>query len=617
MIARIFWNRSLAGRTLAALVTAGSVAAAIVCAGAVSAASNAVPPGSASRALIAVRFANPNLLQTNLQWIIHRMMIPKNIPTVQMLENQMAIAGGIDNSKPAYLLMLPSGATGADMEPVLILSATHPHLAVSKLNPPAPVNGISMVILNDGTTGYIALQKHAVLFATQREPLRMVLHDAGHDIPSLTGRASRLFNDSSISISMNLHRILKIEQPVFAAAMRRMSALLKANPQGMTPQQKLGLRMIKKMPQILGGYVQSMVGGIVVRKTGLAFTAMIQPPPHAKSARLIAALSQMEITPLRRVPKLPLAMALSAQMPYKMAARLAADELESIAGAGSSAGGRSSLNGDIKLYRFLSTHPDGQALKVHLFLIAPGTLSDPMEALVQDINAKHPGKVCQMYLKTTIASVVDEFKQQGATSPFVVHVIKEPTMTIDGATFTRVGLKFAMGPALKNMPRASMLASIINGMFKAMYGSNTAHIAIGHVGDRVISAVSLTPAQLRAYVNYVKGGGVSVSNSAVMTQAQKQYLPHAFASGIFDPAVLLGQLASIVNSNAGMMQKNNVIRAGQTPAWAMSASCQNGKPEFKLFVPTDSLRAGSQQIQQMLLGAMTLFMQIQHPPAGA
>lgn len=501
------------------------------------------------------------------------------------------------------------------MQSVILFSATHPHLAVSKLNPPAPVNGVSMVILKNGATGYIALRKHMVFFADHREPLRMVLQQGHHDMPNLTGRARQIFNGSDISLSVNVHQLLKIAGPSIATKERMLETLLKASPQGETAQPKLGMRVIDNLPKMMDASARSMVGGITVKKSGVAFTILIQPPPRANYMPLLAALSKMHISPTKRLPALPMAMALSLQAPYAATTKMIADEYQQWLRNLKNGSATAPLAAELNMYKLLAQHPDGAQLNMHLFLIAPTHAHDPLYTLVQDINVKHPNKICKMLWKVLVQSNLRQLNQQsvgvGAT------LLKEAPITIDGSTFKRIGIRLSPGTTLKQMPRGDVAVSIFNDSVSAFYGSNTLQIAVGHVGYRVISALNLTPSQLNFYVTYVMGGGVSSANSSVIVQAQRHFLPNAYAGGYFDPAVLLGQLASEINADAGMMRKKNAVPAGHTPLWALSTSCMGEKPECKIFIPTESMRVSSLQIQHMFIAAMTLLMQFEHPAAGA
>ncbi len=597
---------------LAALAVAAGVGVTVRQAKAAPDAARTGPNGSASGAIIAMRFTNPKLLQSNLQWIATRILVPATIPTMRAMESGLGIAGGLDNSKPIYLLVVPTGASAATMQSVFIFSAAHPHLEVSQLNPPAPVNGMSMVILKNGTTGYIALQKHTVLFATHRESLRMVLQKAHDDLPDLTGRARQLFNGSDVSISMNIHRLIKIAGPAIAAKERMMEALLRASPQGETSQQKLGLQLFRKLPGMIDAAARSVVGGIMVKRSGVAFTMLVQPPAKAQYAHFLVPVSNMHLSPVKRLPALPMAMALRMRAPYAATAKVITNKYEQLLEGMKNSGSTAALAAELNMYKFLARHPDGAQLKWHLFMIAPTHAHDPLQAQVQDFNAKHPGNICRMLLK---AAVQSQLVQQNASAS--ATLVKETPLVIDGVTFERAGVRLSPGRALTQMPRGDVAVSVFNDIISACYGSNTLQIAVGHVGDRVISALNLTPSQLKSYITYVKGGGVLSAKSAVIVQAQRHFLPNAFAGGYFDPAVLLGQLAATVNADAGMMRKKNAVPVGHTPLWALSISCMREKPEYKIFIPTDSMRVSSQQIQRMFIAAMTLFMQFEHPAAGA
>ncbi len=575
-----------------------------------------LPPINNGRAVMILRIANPRLFRGHVQWMAEHIFIPGVIPHLKALEMQIDIPGGIRNSKPMELLLMPTGVRSGALEPVMIFSASNPAFAVSKLNPPAPVNGISMVVLKNGASGYVALKKHAVLFASHREALRMVLHHPGAVKSALKGRAAAIFTGSDVSVYLNMHRLFEIEGPRINSRISAMSSMLRASPTGETAQQRLGVHVIRAMMKLIAKRYRSIVGGIRVNEEGVTVSALARVRVYGKGGRLLKGLSSTRLSPPGQMPDLPLAMALRFKMPYSLATRVIADNMKRIYPHGAASASTFTAQA-VKLWSLMAKNPDGKYLIGHMFLIAPVKMHDPLEAMVEDFNAKEPQVICRLLYREQIASMQQAFKQQGPQGMVGITVSHETPVTIDGVKFRRVGFRMSIGKVAERLgPFGRGFATGFNDAIAAAYGGSKGQIAIGHLGHRVIVAGNLRASQLRAYVQYLKGHGISATKIAGVA-APSHYLPGAFMAGFFDPAVELGQLTADVSADSGMMQIPNPVQAGHTPVWTLSASCLRNKPEIKLFMPTESLRVSSQQLHRMVAGIMMLFMQIQHPASGA
>jgi hypothetical protein len=576
-----------------------------------------LPPVNNGRAVMIMRIANPRLFRGHVQWMAEHIFIPGVIPHLKALEMQIDIPGGIRNSKPMELLLMPTGVGSGALEPVMIFSASNPAFAVSKLNPPAPVNGISMVVLKNGTSGYVALKKHAVLFASHREALRLVLHHPAAAKPALKGRAAAIFAGNDVSIYLNIHRLLEIEGPRINSRISAMSSMLRASPTGETAQQRLGVHMIRAIMKLFAKRYRSIVGGIRVNKEGVTVSALAKVRVHGRGGRLLKSLSRSRLSPPRQMPDLPLAMALRIKMPYSLAAGVIANNMKRLYTPGAASASTPFTAQAVKLWSLMAKNPDGKYLTGRVFVIAPVKMHDPLEAGVQDFNASDPQAICRLVYRESLAQLGQAFKQQGLQGMVGMTVSHETPVTIDGVKFRRLGFRISMGKMPEKLgPFGRGFATGFNAAITAAYGGDTGQIAIGHLGHRVIVAGNLRASQLRAYIQYLKGHGISAPKIAGAA-AQSHYLPGAFMAGFFDPAVELGQLTADVSADSGMMQVPNPVQAGRTPVWALSASCLRNKPEIKLFMPTASLRVSSQQLHRILAGAMMLLMQIQHPASGA
>jgi hypothetical protein len=576
-----------------------------------------LPPINNGRAVMILRIANPRLFRGHVQWMAEHIFIPGVIPHLKALEMQIDIPGGIRNSKPMELLLMPTGVRSGALEPVMIFSASNPAFAVSKLNPPAPVNGISMVVLKNGASGYVALKKHAVLFASHREALRMVLHHPGAVKPALKGRAAAIFTGNDVSVYLNMHRLFEIEGPRINSRISAMSSMLRASPTGETAQQRLGVHVIRAMMKLIAKRYRSIVGGIRVNEEGMTVSALAKVRVHGKGERLLKGLSASRLSPPGQMPDLPLAMALRFKMPYSLTTRVIADDMKRIYPRGAASASTPFTAQAVKLWSLMAKNPDGKYLTGHVFLIAPVKMHDPLEAMVEDFNAGDPRAISRLVYRESVAQLRQTWKQQGLQGIVGMTVSHETPVTIDGVKFRRVGFHISIGKVPEKLgPLGRVFDTAFNDAISAMYGGDTGQFAVGHLGHRVIVAVNLRASQLRAYVQYLKGHGISATKIAGVA-APSHYLPGAFMAGFFDPAVELGQLTADVSADSGMMQIPNPVQAGRTPVWALSASCLRNKPEIKLFMPTESLRVSSQQLHRMVAGIMMLFMQIQHPASGA
>jgi hypothetical protein len=602
---RISLPATLAACTLASAgMTVRSISAAT---------SSKLPYGTVNQAVMVVRIANPRLLRGRLQWMAGHIFIPGVIPSIKSMEGGMEIPGGIQNSKPVRLLIMPTGQENSPFEPILILSASNPQLAVSRLNPPAPVNGISMVMMKNGASGYVALRKNAVLFATHREPLRMVLHHPNTVMPPLAGRADRIFMHSDMSFYVNMKQFIRVLGPKISkalAALRQGPTL--ADP-GLQQQTEIDSVLVNRLVSAARQNCRFMVTGIRVAKKGLMVQALGMPRAQGPLAKALVSLIKVHLSSWRQIPNLPLAAAVRGKVPASWTNAVA--QFYSVPGL-SGPGLPRSLDMTAKLLSFLARHPDGKYQTSHSFLLAPVSKNDPIEAILTDCNTSKPQKVCDLMLQL--------FKKQyrylatgGQTAGMLkVTMADEHPLTVDGITFQRMAVRWEPGPAIQKMGMYGRAAGVgMKDALAAMLGGDTLQIAVGHLGNHVIEAIDARPAQLRQYIRYLRGYGTAVPKN--MLEAQTHFLSHAFAEGFFDPAVELGQLNADVSADSGMMEINNPVSAGETPAWAMSANCMNGKPEFKLFIPTQSLRVSSQQLHRMVGAFMMLVMQVEHPAKGA
>ncbi len=575
-----------------------------------------LPPVNNGRAVMIMRIANPRLFRSHVQWMAEHIFIPGVIPHLKALEMQIDIPGGIDNSKPMELLLMPTGVRSGSLEPVMIFPASNPAFAVSKLNPPAPVNGISMVVLKNGTSGYVTLKKHAVLFASHRGALRMVLHHPGVMTPALTGRAAAIFTGSDVSVYLNIHRLFEIEGPKIRTTISKMNSALKAQPTGETAKQKLGFHMIRTMTKLIAKRCRSIVGGIRVNKKGIMLDALADVRRRGKAGAFLEALSESRLSPVRQMPDLPLAMAVRLKFPYAQTTSRIVGVFKQVL-PGNATKTPPALSDMDKIWELLAAYPDGKYMRQNFFLIAPVKMGAPLMATVEDFNTSHPQAICRLAVKLVIDQAASMRPPQ--TGPVMYRMIaaREAPMTVDGIKFNRVALHASLTPGVENL---GIFGEVFGKVFKegidAEFGGPTSQFAVGYLGHRVIEANNLRPSQLKKYIQYLKGHGISATKIAG-SAAPSHYLPGAFMAGFFDPAVELGQLTADVSADSGMMQIPNPVQAGRTPVWALSASCLRNKPEIKLFMPTASLRVSSQQLHRILAGAMMIFMQIQHPASGA
>ncbi|MGC8559057.1 MAG: hypothetical protein ACP5O1_00075 [Phycisphaerae bacterium] len=575
-----------------------------------------LPPAEGGRAVMVMRIANPRLFRSNIQWMAEHIFIPGVIPSVKAMEMQIDIPGGIHNSKPMELLLMPTGVESGALEPVLIFSASNPALAVSKLNPPAPVNGISMVVLNNGTSGYVALKKHAVLFASHREALRMVLHHPGAAIPALTGRAKAMFTNSDVSVYLNIRRLLQVEGPRIRSAISKMNSALKAEPMGETAKQKLGFHVIGAMTKLIAKRYRSMVGGIRVNKKGITVEGIADVRVRGTAGAFLEALSESRLLPARQMPDLPLAMALRLKLPYTLSTSRIAEAFKHVFPRNATKTPPAMADID-KILELQAKHPDGKYLRQNFFLIAPVKMQAPLLATVEDFNVNDPQAICHLAFKAVLDQTASKTAPQTGPVMYKMITVREAPMTVDGITFNRVALHASLTPGVQKLGiSGEAFAKVFRDGIDAEFGGPTSQFAVGYLGHRVIEANNLRPSQLKKYIEYLKGHGISATKIAGAA-APSHYLPGAFIAGFFDPAVELGQLTADVSADSGMMQIPNPVQAGRTPVWALSASCLRNKPEIKLFMPTASLRVSSQQLHRILAGAMMIFMQIQHPASGA
>ena len=358
------------------------------------------------------------------------------------------------------------------------------------------------------------------------------------------------------------------------------------------------------------------MSGIRVNKTGITLEAVADVRHRGKAGLFLKALSESRLSSARQIPDLPLAMALHLKLPYTLTASRIAGVLKHIF-PGNAKKIPAVMTDMDKMWGNLAAYPDGKYLKQNLFLIAPVKMNAPLLAGVEDFNVSHPQAICRLALKQVIDQAASTQPLQRGPAMYKMIAVRESPMIVDGIKFNRVALHPSLTPVVQTL---GVYGETFSKVFKdgtaAEFGGLTSQFAVGCLGHRVIEANNLRLSQLKKYIEYLKGHGISATTIAGAT-AQRHYLPGAFMAGFFDPAVELGQLTADINADSGMMPTPNPVRAGRTPVWALSVSCLRNKPEIKLFMPTASLRVSSQQLHRMLAGAMMLFMQIQHPGAGA
>ncbi len=566
---------------------------------------------------ILVRISNPQKFRNSLQSLAQNIFIPGELPTLKALEAQMNLPGGINNYAPVYFIMLPGvPGTPAPM-PVMMISASDPQMVVSRLNPPAPVHGISMVVTSSGTTGYIALRRHSVLFAMHRAPLETMLHPHGSLLGNLGAPQTALLKASDLSVYVNTHEIITADYGMFQAKLRQMKQLLKATPQGITSQQKLGFNLLQVLPGMLKRNIQSMALGIDVRKGGIKTLMVLQTLKGSKASQLCAALGKMPLPAERSVSNLSPAMSIDMRAPLKQSLK-SLQYFYKILGANAAStegGGARLLQGPLQILKVLEEKPVASMISEHAILFAPVKKTDAMFAMAYSISSNHAHALAAAEIKANINSLIAENQAPAAPLRYVATPITK--QLVDGIEFYTASVHWRIEAGVMPVAEQKIAVPLIKSALTAVYGGSTVQFMTGAYHGYMLGILNATPAQTLAYIAYLKQQKGGAYGPQPMNVPSRHVLAGSFFISHIDPAVEFGQMTSVISRMAGLSRLGNAVVAGKTPQWVMSARGRGHYLEMSAFAPTSSLRVCSQQIHRMVAACVMLVMQLQHPAKGA